>query len=194
MSQTSRVRLDKRKYYSRDQIIRHAQKYPTFHWPTTELLLNLVYAYDLIATYTTRILNRYHLSLSAFNLLIILARSEGKGLPLHEIGEALLVSRANVTGLVDCLERRGLVGRVAHAEDRRVRIVRITKSGEELLESILPGYHGEVRELVNELSDEEKAQLSQLLLKLQDSILHTLEKKSKKREDGLITGNGGYKQ
>lgn len=179
MSPTPQVQLDKRKYYSQDQIIQYAQKYPTFHWPTVELLLNLAYAYDLIATYIARILNRCHLSLSAFNLLMVLVRSEGKGLPLHEIGEALLVSRANVTGLVDCLERRGLVERTAHPEDRRVRIVRITRSGEELLESLLPDYHREIRELVTELSDEEKARLNQLLVKLQDSVLHTLKKNIK---------------
>jgi DNA-binding MarR family transcriptional regulator len=93
---------------------------------------------------------------------------------MHELGELLLVSRANTTGLVDLLERRGLVERFASPLDRRVRLVRLTRAGVALLESILPGHYGRVRELLRGVNNREKAELSKLLTKLRHNVLKVI--------------------
>ncbi len=178
IAKSKRVESDKRAYYSPERMLQYGQRYKEFHLPSIELIFNLVYTYEVTAAHIARIFAKHDLSLSAFNVLMILSRSDRKGLPLHEVGELLLVSRANVTGLVDCLERKGLVERTADEGDRRVRIVRITRAGEELLESVLPGYYGEVREIFAGLSDAEKATLSEFLSKLRGSVMNSLEKRS----------------
>ncbi len=89
---------------------------------------------------------------------------------MHELGEVLLVSRANVTGLVDSLERKHLVERAVKPGDRRVRFVRITKAGQHLLEQLLPVHYASVRELLKELKSGEKATLNALLTKLRRSV------------------------
>jgi MarR family 2-MHQ and catechol resistance regulon transcriptional repressor len=105
--------------------------------------------------------------------MLILSRSDEEGCPMHELGELLLVSRANVTGLVDCLEQRGLVERAVHAGDRRVRLVRLTAKGGALLEGVLPRHYGEVRAALKVINNVEKAELSRLLTKLRRGVQRT---------------------
>src|SRR5262249_51771822 len=92
------------------------------------------------------------------------------GCPLHELSELLLVSRANITGLVDSLEQRGLVSRIPDENDRRVRLASITPAGKQLLEEYLPDHYKMIRRLCSGLSDEEKAALSDLLTKLRRNV------------------------
>jgi MarR family 2-MHQ and catechol resistance regulon transcriptional repressor len=141
-----------------------------FHRPSVELLLNLIYTYDVTETCLRRFLVAHCLSLSGFNVLKILSAAEATGCQLHELGELLLMSRANVTGLVDSLEQRAFVERVPDKTDRRVRVVHITAHGEALLESMLPSYYTEVRLLLMGLNNAEKATLTDLLVKLRLSI------------------------
>lgn len=98
---------------------------------------------------------------------------------MHELGELLLVSRANATGLVDCLERKGLVERSASSKDRRVRLARLTKSGHKLLESILPEHYSRVRHLLRGLNNQDKAALSNLLMKLRRNVLASFQMKKR---------------
>ena len=58
-----------------------------------------------------------------------------------ELGRLLLTHRSNVTGLVDRLERRGLVRRRDAASDRRAYRVGLTADGRKLLGQILPEYY-----------------------------------------------------
>ena len=170
MEATKSRRADDRGQYYREQMQRHGKQYKEFHSPSMMLLFDLVYTYDVTANRLSREVGKLDLSLSAFNLLMILLRSEGKSSPLHELSERLLVSRANITGLVDCLEERGLVKRVADETDRRVRLARLTPVGEQLVEGFLPDYYRTVRQLCASLTDDEKGVVSDLLTKFRRSI------------------------
>ena len=97
---------------------------------------------------------------------------------MHELGELLLVSRANVTGLIDYLARRKFVERAEDERDRRVRLVRLTKAGKKFLESILPAHYSRVREMFKGISNRDKAALSELLMKLRHGIQKSLERVS----------------
>jgi MarR family 2-MHQ and catechol resistance regulon transcriptional repressor len=169
-SKAKQPQVDKRERYYNDRVREHGQRYPEFHLPSVQVLLNLVYTYDVTATRLARGLGEHGLSLSAFNLLMILSRSASGGCPLYEIGELLLVSRANITGLMDCLERKALVERAADNRDRRVRVARITRKGQALLELLLPGHYSDVKVACSGLSNSEKGQLHALLTKLRLSV------------------------
>lgn len=177
---------DKREHHYLNRMRHHSNKYVEFHWPSVELILNLAYTYDVIHSHLARKLDACELSMGAFNVLTILSRYEGDGCPMHELGELLLVSRANVTGLVDYLARKGLVERAEDENDRRVRLVRLTADGEKYLESVLPAHYLRVRELFKGMNNKEKAQLSELLTKLRRNAQHSLEESAavKRRRSG----------
>lgn len=137
---------------------------------TTRVLLNLLCTYDVLDTYLSRRLAAYGLSRSAYNLLMILKASGEGGRPLHEIGELLLTSRANVTGLVDCLEHKGLVQRVPDKNDRRSRLAVLTDDGHALVGDVGPGYAECMRQVLDGLTPPEKQTLTELLVRLRESV------------------------
>lgn len=179
MSKRSEVvqpKVDKREHHYLERMRYHSSKYQEFNWQSVELLVNLIYTYDVIQTHLARSVEERGLSLAAFNVLMILSRCDDQGCPMHELGEVLLVSRANVTGLVDSLERKCLVERVADASDRRVRLVCITEAGQKLLETTAPQHYAKVSKLLNDVKNSEKATLSALLTKLRRSVQGAIQK------------------
>jgi DNA-binding MarR family transcriptional regulator len=52
------------------------------------------------------------------------------------LGRKLYVTAANITGIVDRLEKRQLVRRVRQTGDRRVTLIELTKSGKELAQRL----------------------------------------------------------
>lgn len=83
---------------------------------------------------------RWELSPSQFNILNLL-RDNDDGLSQIELSRELITHRSNVTGLIDRLEKRGLVQRRDSDADRRVYRVQLTKAGWNLLVEILPHYY-----------------------------------------------------
>lgn len=67
--------------------------------------------------------------------LALASLREKDGRPLREIADALRCSPSTVTGIVDTMEKKGLVAREANPEDRRSHLVRLTGKGRALRES-----------------------------------------------------------
>lgn len=83
---------------------------------------------------------RWDLSPSQFNILNLL-EDQPQGLSQTELSRELLTHRSNVTGLVDRLEKRGLVLRQDTPHDRRAYRVVLTPAGQKLVQDILPHYY-----------------------------------------------------
>ena len=59
-----------------------------------------------------------------------------KGISQIELGDKLFVTAANITKLIDGLEKKGLVRRFPLENDRRVNLIKITEAGSQLLDDI----------------------------------------------------------
>jgi DNA-binding MarR family transcriptional regulator len=66
-----------------------------------------------------------------FEVLLILGRAGGPGLPMGAISQAQVLTSGGATRLVKRMETAGLVARGADPDDRRGRLVRLTSQGEE---------------------------------------------------------------
>ena len=154
-------------YYS-SQVKEHGRKYPGFHWPSVETLLNLVYTYDIVSAHLIRKISPYGITKAGFSVLMILSRSPSKACKQNEISQLMLVSRANITGLVDSLVRLGLVERTNDPHDRRVNRVRILPKGEKLLKDILPEYYKRIHDICSIFTAGEKKKLNDLLTRLRN--------------------------
>lgn len=82
----------------------------------------------------------WELSPSQFNILNLLYL-EPAGCTQIELSRLLIMHRSNITGLVDRLEKRGLLQRKDSSTDRRAYQVVLTASGRKLIEKILPDYY-----------------------------------------------------
>lgn len=99
-------------------------------------------------------------------MLALLRHGHPEGLQLSEIGELLITSRANITGLVDHLEQKGYVTRVVDVSDRRARLAKLTKKGEALIDEVMPPHTARCVDFFSNLSLDEVQQLTGLLKKL----------------------------
>jgi DNA-binding MarR family transcriptional regulator len=93
------------------------------------------------------------LSLVHLNVLTILD-IEGS-LPMRALAEALDVSQASATGIVDRMEQRGLVERRRDAHDRRVIRVAPTGEGMAVLGSLIAERREHMGHILDELTEEE---------------------------------------
>jgi MarR family 2-MHQ and catechol resistance regulon transcriptional repressor len=160
---------NRRGYYY--EIQHRGLRHPDFDWPSTELIINLLLVNTELQAYVSERLARYGLSISSFNILTILSRRKKEACFLHELSDLLLVSRANVTGLIDKLVRQKYVVRRLHEDDRRKCSVRITAAGEKLLEKIFPDHLREINAIAGVFSAREKRQLNGFLTRLSDGVM-----------------------
>jgi DNA-binding MarR family transcriptional regulator len=105
-----------------------------------QALLQLLRTADSIWNASHAFFDRWELGPSQFNVLNLLY-SQPEGLSQIELSRQLIMHRSNVTGLVDRLEKRGLLVRKDLASDRRAYRVVLTESGTSLLDEILPAYY-----------------------------------------------------
>jgi len=143
---------------------------PDINWTVYRTLLNVVLTFSALDARLARFLAQWDLFPSAFNLLTMLSRSEDKGMHLSRISELLAVSRANVTGLVDVLARKGLVNRMPSETDRRVRLAVLTDKGHALIQEILPKYYQMNQALAQHMDEEETQALNKALSKIRVAI------------------------
>lgn len=112
-------------------------------------------------------LARHGVSQGRFLVLILLSRAcAEKGMSPSEIASGLDVSRANITGLLDGLEKDGYVERRQDLEDRRALTIVLTRAGSEFLEAMLPDHYRRIAGLMAHLAPAERHQLVELLGKV----------------------------
>jgi len=104
-----------------------------------EFLLNL-----------SRELNRDNISFAQFFLLSYLATS--KELTMTDIARKMGHSTAAATGLVDRLEKLGLMERTHAVDDRRKVLVRITSRGIELVSRLRDELQNQIADAMSETS------------------------------------------
>ncbi len=81
-----------------------------FKTPGEEAILNLLRTNDQFGNRFGRLFREYGLTSSQYNVLRVL-RGEGKPMPSLEIAERLIQVVPAITGLIDRLEKQGLVVR-----------------------------------------------------------------------------------
>jgi DNA-binding MarR family transcriptional regulator len=113
--------------------------------------------------------SRFGLSTGRYRLLVDLEDSDGEKSP-SRLAASLGVSRATVTGLVDGLEREGLVARRASAEDGRAAVVVLTARGAQRLRDMAADHFARLQALVAGLTPDERGQFLDLLGRITQGI------------------------
>ncbi|MFC5824355.1 MarR family winged helix-turn-helix transcriptional regulator [Nonomuraea insulae] len=106
------------------------------------------------------------LSSGAMDLLLRLSSAGDDGASIGELAEAAGVSSRNVTGLVDTLEREGLVRRAPDPKDRRSVRALITPTGQGWIEAFRKPSQLAMAAIFQGFTDEELGLLRHLCLRL----------------------------
>ena len=110
------------------------------------------------------------LSEGRLQILFRLRHQPQAGVALGGLATMLNVSPRNVTGLIDTLERDGLVERVHDTEDRRSIQARLTPDGRERIEAIWDGAFDHQVPITKGLTEKELIQLRHLCLRLVENM------------------------
>lgn len=102
-------------------------------------------------------------------LMIVKHIGREEGLSQREIARRLLIDAANVTHVLDDLEKKGWVVRDT-GPDRRSHRIKITLKGDKLLSEAWPVYKATVRKLTHPLSEESQRRLVEVLSRWRDGL------------------------
>jgi DNA-binding MarR family transcriptional regulator len=159
-----------------------AEDFPDLDPWACAVYLHLLRAGDEVFRVAEKNLNRHAISPGRFGVLMLLwggahsrdPEGDGAADPCLAAGprtpaalaDAAGVTRATMTGLIDTLERDGLVRRVPDQEDRRMMSVVLTPKARQLLADMLPGHFRLMAALTTALSESERQTLVALLNKI----------------------------
>lgn len=133
-----------------------------------KLFIVLSRAYRAINENVNRLIQTYGLNPTEFAVLELLYHKGDQ--PLQQIGGKILLASGSITYVVDKLEEKGYLVRVACPNDRRVTFAQITDNGKAFIEDVFPEHEKKINELMSELSPEEKHTAIELLKKLGLSV------------------------
>lgn len=135
-----------------------------------ETTLHLLRSADATLTTLDRLFRQNGISAGKFNMLLTIAAysSQDKNdVPKPaEIARKLGVRRPTITGLLDNLEKDGLVERKPHSTDGRALRLELTKKGKKLMEKLLPTYWTILANLAAPLSPNERKSMTKSVEKV----------------------------
>ncbi|MBS1814895.1 MAG: MarR family transcriptional regulator [Acidobacteria bacterium] len=104
------------------------------------------------------------IGLTDFGILEMLLHKGAMSMSM--MAEKSLLANASMTSAIDRLEERGLVERTYPANDRRVRLVQLTREGTRMARQLFNQHQEDMERVMEDLSAPERAQLRRLLKKL----------------------------
>jgi MarR family 2-MHQ and catechol resistance regulon transcriptional repressor len=157
--------------YAAEDASRFKRRYEWADESAIETNLEVSFAYSSLMAAFSRCLSvigeaRTH---GRTRILRLLYLSEEERLPQHEIGRQLGVTSANITYLIDGLEKEGLVRRVVNQQDRRVTFVELTEKGDTLSKKLVPLIGEFMATTAGALTEAEKRQFIDLLVKFRQT-------------------------
>jgi DNA-binding MarR family transcriptional regulator len=152
-------------------LLRAAQTFPDLDPSACDAYLHLVKAGSDAMHGSEAYFASHDLSQGRFTvLMLLLDKLENRPIARTpaELADLANVTRATMTGLIDTLERDGLVTREPDPEDGRMMTVRLNPKGHALLDRVLPGHFKQMAALMAPLSEAERKTLVRLIRKFSD--------------------------
>ncbi len=112
---------------------------------------------------------RFGLSIWEWRVIAVLG-GEARPMTAQAVCEATAMDKVTVSRAIRALDGRGLVRRQPNAEDKRASDVTLTKDGQGIYAEIAPSALDYESRMLSDFSDEERANLKQLLEQLERSL------------------------
>lgn len=148
------------------------------HHQSLKLWLRMLSCTNKIETeIRSRLRTEFGITLPRFDLMAQLERHP-EGLRMGELSKRMMVTGGNITGITDQLEQERLVARVPDPKDGRAFSVKLTAAGRKAFTQMAEVHESWVAELLQEISQEDKGQLIELLSQMKGH-LYAREQKDK---------------
>lgn len=101
--------------------------------------------------------------LTSVQMVALVAIVDSPGIDATRLSEIIDFDRATIGGVVDRLERKGLIQRVVNPEDKRSKVMRATPAGKALLNVSLPRVQRVQERILAPLSPEDRETFLRLI-------------------------------
>src|SRR5689334_15111954 len=133
--------------------------------PSVLAWLRLFRVFQKIDRASSAHLRTWGLSTAQFDILARVGAT--RGITQQELADRLLVTKGNISQLLDRLERRGLLKR---CQEGRTNTLSLTEEGQQLYAQVVPAQEEMVAQHFSALTSQEVNQLLHLLRKLDRAI------------------------
>ena len=142
-----------------------------------ETMLKLIRVSEALVKAGDRFFSKYGVTSAQYDVLVILKYSY-KRVTQGDLGGRRVVSRSNITGIIDRLEKLGFVKREGSADDHRVKYIAITRRGIDLIKKVEEKYFDNLKQVVWFLDEKDKGDLTE--------VISRIEKGLRRAEDVLL--------
>jgi DNA-binding MarR family transcriptional regulator len=156
----------------RDGIASHCKNFGECDFESVNAIVTLKRTSAEFENFISAYFKQYDLSPGRFNVLMALFSSPNKTRSLSDLGDYLVVTKANITGLVDSLMEDGMLLRIDHPDDRRVILAQLTDKAVKFLNWFAPLHLKNIKTLMECFTSEEKREFVALLDKLRGHMRH----------------------
>jgi DNA-binding MarR family transcriptional regulator len=132
------------------------------------LLRELMASCQAFTAYSSTHIRSLGLTPPQFDIIATLGNTTG--MTFKELGDNTLITKGTLTGVVDRLELKGLVQRVAHVQDGRSQIVQLTEAGNALFAQHFPVHLQHLAQALAPLSKKEMQALTDSLRTLRKAF------------------------
>jgi len=134
-----------------------------------EAVLNIVRTANVLSQKGAVLFRQYDLTEAQFNVLFALKYKDSKWTQ-SDLGKRLVVTRASVTSVLDKLQDKGLIERIAVPGNRRIYHVELTDEGREAIDKVEPAYRKDVHGVLSDLDDDRCRALIQTLEQIRERV------------------------
>ncbi len=128
---------------------------PPMEWQSDAVVYSIGRTANLLVRELAAVYQRFGLTVASFNLLMLLKHgADPDSFSQQALGQRLVVSPSDMTGLIDRLEQKGWVRRQP-GKDRRSKRLEITPKGAKLLDEVWPQHKAALQRCISPLSKSE---------------------------------------
>lgn len=139
-----------------------------------EALMNVWWTSLMLKKLSSKIFQPELASEAQFNVLVLLKDAK-RQMTQNDLSRKLLVDKSNITGLLDRLEKQGLITRTNVEGDRRSYHIELTKEGRRVVNKLDRRYLEAVQSVMDELSSGEHELLVSLTRKIRIGLMKKME-------------------
>lgn len=109
-------------------------------------------------------MNSYRVNTTEFMVLELIYNKGPQSIQI--IGNRMLLASSSITYVIDQLEEKKFVRKIQDTKDRRIKLVSLTKKGNELMNEIFPKHSAVIKDLFDILSEKDLVELNENIKKV----------------------------
>jgi DNA-binding MarR family transcriptional regulator len=137
---------------------------PAAKEPFMAVVRELVRAYQAFKSYDDAHIRQLGLTSSQFDIIATLGNTPS--MTFNKLAEKTLTTKGELTGIIDRLEKKGLVRREVPPEDRRSFLAVLTPEGKQLFAETFPAHVAYLKQRFEKLNEQELEEIRAALEKL----------------------------